>query len=82
MVVTASLLVASVFGELNWSEGYCWVHSQLNRNHESLPNRTKIEQAVMHFKSKDLYSSINLLKGLKKKEAEGRDISATNMSFL
>ena len=39
VVITESLLVASLSGEENWSEGYRWVHSQIKVTHESLANQ-------------------------------------------
>ena len=62
--ITEYLLVASVFGEENWAERYCWVHIQLKVTHKSLTNQIKIEQAVKHIKWKYFDSSINTLKGL------------------
>ena len=38
VVITAYLLVASVFGDENWAEGYHWVHSQIKGTHGSLAN--------------------------------------------
>ena len=82
MFITASLLVYSYFGEKNWTEGYCWVHSQLKVTHESLANRIKIEKSVKHLKRKYFDSAINILKVFDKKEAEVSAISATNLYFL
>ena len=42
--ITESLIVPSVFGKENWSEGCCWVHSQIKGNHESLANQILIYQ--------------------------------------
>ena len=67
VVITASLLFASVFGEKNWSEGYRWIHSQLKGNYESLARLIKTEQEVKHLKSKYFYSAIKLLEVLEKK---------------
>ena len=82
MVATASLLVASVFGEENWAEGYRWVRIQLKGDNEILSNHIKIDQAVNHIRRKEFDSVINLLKGFQKKECEVRAIAMTNISFL
>ena len=52
MVITASFLVAILFCEENWAEGYCWVHIQLKGTHKSVANRIEIDQAVKHLKIK------------------------------
>ena len=67
MIITSSLLVASVFGDENWYEGYHWVRSQLKGTQESLANQIKTEQVVKHLKRNDFYSAIKLLKGFREK---------------
>ena len=62
VVITAYLLVASVFGKKNWAEGYRWVHSQLRGNHESLANQIEIEQTVKNIKGGYFDSAIKILK--------------------
>ena len=82
VVITSSLLVASVFGEGKWSYVYRWVHSRLKGTHESLANQIEIEQAVKQLKRKHFNSTINLLKNFEEKETETRYIAATDLSFL
>ena len=60
MIITESLLVASVFGDENWSEVYHWVKG----THKSLTNQIEIEQAVNHLKRKEFGSAKRPLKGL------------------
>ena len=40
--ITEYMKVASVFVKENWAEGYCWVHSQIKGNHESLSDQIEI----------------------------------------
>ena len=82
MFVTASLIVASVFDKETWSEGYCWLHSQVKGNHESFSNQIKIDQSVKHLKRKEFDSTLKLPEGLEKKNAEVRAIDATNLTFM
>ena len=41
--ITEYMKVASVFVKENWAEGYCWVHSQIKGNHESLSDQIEIQ---------------------------------------
>ena len=82
MFITEFLLVASVFVEENWSEGYHWVHIQIKGTHESLANRIEIGEAEKHLKEKEFDSAIKLLIGFEKKESEVRDIAVTNIFFM
>ena len=52
MVITAPLLVVSVFGEGNWAEVYFGVNIKFKGTHEILVNWIEIDQAVNHMKSK------------------------------
>ena len=42
VVITESLIVASVFGKEKWAEGYGYVQSQLKDTHESIANQIEI----------------------------------------
>ena len=75
-------VIASVFGEENWAEGYSWVHSQIKGTDKIIAKRTTIEQAAKHIKMKYFDSAIKLLKGFDKNKYQCKDIAATNISFI
>ena len=82
VVITESLLVASVFGEENWSEGYFWVYSNPKGTHKILANQIEIDQEVKHLKRKEFDFAINLLDFFEKKEDGVRAIDSTNIYFM
>ena len=67
MVITEYLIFASVFFKEKWSEGYHWVHIQLEGTHEIITNEIRIHQSAKHIKTKDIDSVMKILKVFEKR---------------
>merc|ERR1719230_2004840 len=81
-ILIAARLIAPTLDRKDWAAGFKWVIDALKVDHEEIASEMEIEKALMHLRSKQFDTAIEVLKAFEKKDKHLKAMAATNLSFI